>query len=349
MTLNRIRLGRTGYMVSRIGFGALPVQRLDPAEAVEVLRGAIRRGINFIDSANMYTDSEEKIGQALNGLPNNDDLVLATKTLARDAETAFSHVETSLKRLGKKFIHLYQLHAVNDFAHLEEVSAPGGALEGLKKAREKGYIENIGITGHRSDVLVKAIKTGAFATVQAPYNFIETEPAKELFPLARDLDVGIIVMKPLGGGMITEASISIKYILQQESAVPIPGFETIAEVEEVLEAARGPYQLRPEELLAVESIKNELGKRFCRRCNYCAPCPQGIHIPQAMILNTLLKRLGLKHFIFSWGKEALEKAETCVECGDCETRCPYNLPVREIIAGHVRQINGLLAEKGMDL
>lgn len=329
-------------MVSQVGFGALPIQRLSSHEAVEVLREAVRRGINFIDTAHGYSDSEQKVGEALRGL-NVDDVVLATKTPAKDAAGAFQHVETSLDRLGVDFIHIYQLHAVNTFEQLEQVLAPGGALEGLKKARDKGYIGYISITGHRADVLVAAIKSGEFATVQVPHNFIETEPERELFPLARELDVGIIIMKPMGGGMLNNATVSLKYILQHEGVVPIPGFESVAEVEEIIGIADGCHSLLTDDLQKIEAIKNELGKRFCRRCNYCAPCPQGIHIPQAMILNTLLKRLGLNHFISSWGKDVLEKAETCIKCGVCEPRCPYDLPIREIINGHVGKIRGLLA------
>lgn len=341
MVLQKVKLGRTGYRVSPIGFGALPIQRLSTDEAVELLRASIRLGLNFIDSANMYGDSEVMIGKALQGAAASE-IILATKSLARDAETIFQHVELSRTRMKSDFIHIYQLHAVNDSIHLQQVLAPGGALEGLKKARDKGWVGSIGITGHRVDVLIEALKTGEFATVQVPYNFIETEPEHELFPLARERGIGIIAMKPLGGGMLNDATISLKYILQQPQVIPIPGFESIGEVEEILEIAGGSFELLPVELQGLKAISAELGKRFCRRCNYCAPCPQEIQIPQAMILNTLLKRLGTQHFITGWGKDALEKSATCTQCGACLPRCPYRLPIPEIIAGHVRDIRNVL-------
>lgn len=344
MTVVKERLGRSGFEVSRIGFGALPIQRLSEAEAVALLRGALRLGVNFIDTANAYGDSEAKIGMALHGL-NRDDVILATKTLARDAETILKHVVLSRTRMGVERIHLYQLHAVNDFAELEKVMAPGGAFAALQRAQELGWIDQIGITGHRVDVLIAALKSDRFATVQVPYNFIETEAEKELFPLARKLDVGIVVMKPLGGGMLNSAAISLKYILQQDQAIPIPGFETLAEIEEILAITAGGYELSAAEQGGMEAIREELGLRFCRRCNYCAPCPQRIQIPQAMILNTILKRIGLQHFITGWGKEALEKAATCTACGACAPRCPYHLPISDIIAGHVREIRALLAQR----
>ncbi|KAF0219091.1 MAG: aldo/keto [Geobacteraceae bacterium] len=345
MTVRKVKLGRTGYTVSVIGFGALPIQRLGTTEAISVLRHAMIRGINFIDTAHGYSNSEEKIGGALQR--GGDEIILATKTPARDAETALRHVDTSLARMGVDFIHIYQLHAVNGAADLAQVLAPGGALEGLKRAREMGKIGHIGITGHRPDALAEALRTGEFATVQVPYNFIETEPERELFPLAGALDVGIIIMKPLGGGMLNNATISLKYILQQPGVVPIPGFETVEEVDEILAIADGCYRLHPGEKEELEAIKGELGRRFCRRCNYCAPCPQGIHIPQAMILHTLLKRLGTKHFTAGWGKDALEKAETCIGCGACEPRCPYELAIPEIINGNVRHVRGELGAAGL--
>lgn len=341
MSVVRERLGRSGFAVSRIGFGALPLQRLPEAEAIELLRGALRLGVNFIDTANAYSDSEAKIGRALHGL-KSDDVILATKTLARDAETILKHVELSRTRMGVERIHLFQLHAVNDFDQLEEVLAPGGAFAALQQAQERGWIDQIGITGHRVDVLIEAVKSDRFATIQVPYNFIETEAEKELFPLARQHDVGIIVMKPLGGGMLNSAAISLKYILQQDRAIPIPGFESLAEIEEILAISAGAYELSTAEQIVLVAIREELGLRFCRRCNYCSPCPQGIQIPQAMILNTILKRLGLQHFITGWGKEALEKAEICSACNACAPRCPYHLPISEIIAGHVREIRALL-------
>lgn len=344
MSVSRVKLGRTGYLVSLIGFGALPIQRLSMDEAVTVLSEAIRRGVNFIDTAHGYSDSEEKIGRTLPRV-ERDELILATKTPARDATTALKHVEKSLDRMGVEHIHLCQLHAVNDGEALEQVLGPGGALEGLKRAQDAGKVGHIGITGHRPDVLTEALKSGEFATVQVPYNFIETEPEKELFPLARALDVGIIIMKPLGGGMITNAAVSLKHILRQPGVVPIPGFESVAEVEEILAVAAGPHRLTAGEKREMKKIRAALGPRFCRRCNYCAPCPQGIQIPQAMILNTMLRRLGVNHFASGWGKDALEKAETCIGCGACEPRCPYSLPIPEIIDGNARQVREALAQR----
>jgi len=343
MALASVRLGKTGYQVSRISFGALPIQKISTEASTELLRTALRSGITYIDTAIGYGDSEEKIGLALQGV-DRDGVILATKSMARDSAGIQAHVALSRQRMRVEKIHNYQLHAINDFQLLEQVLAPGGALEGLQRARDRGEIEHISITGHRPDVLMQALKTGEFATVQAPYNFIELAAANELFPLARQLDVGMVIMKPLGGGLLAKARLAIGFILQQlPDAVQIPGYETLPEMEEILAIDAAGQPLDSAELAAIEEIKAELGTSFCRRCNYCAPCPEGIYIPTGMIMHTLVKRAGLNFFLNSWGKDALAKVATCRECGACEPRCPYELPIREILRRNVHLVRGFIA------
>jgi uncharacterized protein len=344
MPATTIRLGRTGYQVPRISFGALPIQKLQCEEAVTLLRHAINNGVIFIDSAIGYGDSEEKIGLALQAGVDRDAVILATKSMARDAEGIQAHVKLSLKRTGLERIQIYQMHAINSFELLEQVTAPGGALEGLKRARDAGRIEHISITGHRIDVLLEALKSGEYATVQAPYNFIENEAEQELIPLARRMDAGFLVMKPMGGGLLRSARLSIGYILQHTpDAVLIPGYENIAELDEIRAIDRDFTQLSTDEFQALDQIREELGRNFCHRCNYCAPCPQDINIPMGMIMHTLLKRAGTGFFKREAGIEALSRAESCILCGVCEPRCPYDLPIREILARNVTIVKKALA------
>jgi uncharacterized protein len=341
-----VRLGRTGYLVPRISFGALPIQKLTTDDAVKLLRHAVNNGVTFIDTAIGYSDSEEKIGLALREGVDRDAVILATKSLARDAAGIQAHVELSRRRTGLERIHIYQMHAINSFELLEQVTAPGGALDGLKRARDAGWIEHISITGHRVDVLIEALKSGEYATVQAPYNFIENEAERELIPLAREQDAGFLVMKPMGGGMLQSARLSVGYILQNTpDAVLIPGYESIAELDEIRAIDRAFTPLSSDEFKAMEQIREELGRNFCRRCNYCAPCPQEINIPMGMIMHTLLKRAGSGFFHREAGSDALSRAETCIRCGVCEPRCPYNLPIREILTRNVNCVKTALAKE----
>jgi predicted aldo/keto reductase-like oxidoreductase len=339
-----VRLGRTGYQVPRISFGALPLQKLSHVDAVKLLRHALSSGVTFIDSAIGYGDSEEKIGAALTEGVDRDALILATKSMARNAAGIQAHVDVSLKRTGMERIHIYQMHAINSFELLEEVTRPGGALEGLKRARDAGKIDHIAITGHRIDVLLEALRSGEYATVQAPYNFIENEAENELIPLARQVDAGFLVMKPMGGGLLRSARLSIGYILQNTpDAVLIPGYETIAELEEIRGIDSGFTPLTVDEQRELEQIREELGRNFCRRCNYCAPCPQDINIPMGMIMHTLVKRAGVGFFQRETGREALTRTGTCLKCGACEPRCPYNLPIRDILVRNFAAVKAALA------
>lgn len=327
-SMRKIPLGNTGYKVYRIGFGGIPIAQLEYNEAVKVVRGCLDMDVNFIDTAVAYGDSEVKIGEAVSG----HEVILATKSQSRDAAGMVKDVKASLSRMKADFIHLYQLHAVNDTETLNSVMAKGGALDALKKMKRKGCIGAIGITGHRADVLVDALNTGEFETVQVPYNFIETEPDDELFPLARRLGIGIIAMKPFGGGILENASLSIKYILKQKNVVPIPGIEKIEEMQEICRIEHGSITLSRIEKEQILKISKELGKNFCRRCGYCMPCPQDIPIVKAMNARLFIKRLGIKFFLDSLGGEFAGRIKTCTKCGQCELRCPYNLPIRSIIA-----------------
>lgn len=340
--MKRILLGNTDYQVSQIGFGGIPIARLDHDEAVQVVRGCLDQGVNFIDTAVVYGDSEIKIAEAISGY----DVILATKSQSRDSAGMEKDVKASLSRMKVDFIHLYQLHAVNDPETLKIVMKKGGALNALKKMKKKGFIGAIGITGHRSDVLVDALNTGEFETVQVPYNFIEKEPEKELFPLAKRHRIGIIAMKPFGGGVLENANLSIGYILKQKNVVPIPGIEKIDEMKEICSIADGSTTLSAAEKKQISKISKELGKNFCRRCGYCMPCPQGIQIVPAMNAKMNINKLGAEFFRDTFGSEFIERLKTCTECGHCELRCPYNLPIRSTIAGNAEYLESIILQSG---
>jgi predicted aldo/keto reductase-like oxidoreductase len=336
------RLGKTELQVSRIGFGGIPIQRLTEAEAIRVIQRCLDLGVTFIDTATGYTTSEERIGKALAAagvrLPDGrqrEQIVLATKTPARDRATAMEHLELSLKRLQVDVIDLWQLHNVSTFEALDQVLAPGGALEAAQQAVQAGKVRHVGISSHSLDVALKAVPLGHFETVQFPFNFVTSEPADSLLPLARQHDVGFIAMKPLGGGLLSDANLCIKYLLQFDDVVPDPGIQRIEEIEEIAAIVSGPWQVTPEEWQAIERIRAEVGTRFCRRCGYCEPCPEGVRISTVMNLQSFWKRMPAERLTTGWFPEAVECARNCIECGDCEAKCPYHLPIRAMIAENI--------------
>ena len=333
--LEKLRLGKTNLLVSRLGFGGIPIQRLNEADAVAVVKRCLDLGITFLDTANAYTTSEERIGKAIAG--QREGLVLATKSLSRKRKGVEKHLNLSLVRLNVKYIDLYQFHGISDKASLDMVLAPDGPMSVVEKARNDGLVKHIGITSHQIDVAKEAVKSGRFETIMFPFNFVTAEAADELIPLAKKHNVGFIVMKPLSGGMIDNAKIAFKYLFQFPDILTIVGIEKAAEIEEIVKILEGPKTITAAEKKQMQKLKDELGTKFCHRCDYCQPCSQGIMISNVMMYPSLVRRLPPEH-LFSglWG-QIVEKAADCTECGECEERCPYHLPIRELLAEHVKQ------------
>jgi predicted aldo/keto reductase-like oxidoreductase len=324
------QLGRTGLNVSVIGFGGIPIQRVSDEQATAVLQRALDKGINFFDTARGYTDSEAKLGRALKN--SRQKVIIATKSMARTKEAMTADIKKSLAALGMDYIDLYQLHNVKDRAALEQVFKPDGALVALKEAKKAGVVKHIGITGHIRSYLIEALQSGELETVQFPFNAVEAAGAEVLFEQARQADAGIIVMKPLAGGAIRNINYALRFILEYNVSTVIPGMDSTAQVDENAMAGDEMLPLSAEEKKVLEEKAGALGATFCRRCEYCQPCPQGIDIPTVFLLDGYYTRYGLK----DWARERYwtlpNKADACVECGECEEKCPYSLPIRRMLA-----------------
>lgn len=335
-------LGKTGLKVSRVGFGGIPIQRLNDEDAVAVVKRCLELGVTYLDTANAYSTSEARIGKALEGWTGH--VVLSTKTQSRVADGVAAHLAQSLKMLQVECIDLYQFHNVSTFPDLEKVVAPGGPYDVIRKAMRDGTVRHVGITCHQIDVAKEAVKSGRFETVMYPFNFIVHEPGEELLALAAERGVGFIAMKPFAGGMIDNATLAIKYLLQFPNVVPIPGYERIAEAEQVVRIAESSWQLTAEEQSEIERIRKETSNRFCRRCDYCQPCTAGIAISNVMSFPTMVKRMPRHHVVSGWVADAVEKVAGCTDCGKCEERCPYHLPIREMISENLANYRRLKAE-----
>ena len=327
--MKKVRFGKTGLMVSEIAFGAIPIQRLSKQDAVDVIRGAINLGINFIDTANGYSDSEEKIGEAIRDMPRGD-LIIASKSGAQDKKTFLEHVDLSLKRLGTDYIDLYQHHGVSSAAGYDAVFSEGGAFEGMTEAVRAGKIRFPAFSSHNIPISLKIMREGKFDAVQLPFNFVDDDAAKEAIPLAKELDMGFIAMKPFGGGLLDNAKLTVKYLAQFDSIVPDPGIEKLAEMEEIVQIVQSGEKFSEEDAAAIEKIRQEMQGRWCHRCDYCQPCPQ--RIPLSMVLNIegLIKRMPFSRAKVM-GIPAMDAARTCTACRACVKRCPYDLDVPELL------------------
>jgi len=324
------RFGKTGMNVSLIGFGGIPIQRGSSEAAKEAILAAYENGVNFIDTARGYSVSEEYIGAALEGI--REKFYVATKAPSMGYENMKAAIETSLKNLRTDYIDLYQLHNVKNVEALEAALKEDGAYRALKEAQAEGKIRHIGITSHIKDTLIYAIKEHAdlFSTIMYPYNIVETE-GEDLFRLAKEADMGTMAMKPMGGGNLSDAKLALRFIVQNPNIdVALVG---IGDKKDALEDTQLDLSaLTEEEIAKCKAIREELGTEFCRRCNYCAPCTVGIDIPTNFTFHNYLKNYDLA----TWAKERYAampvRADSCIGCGVCETRCPYELKIREKLA-----------------
>lgn len=319
-------LGKTGLKISRMGFGGIPIQKIDEEGTRKLLHEMMEKGVNYIDSARGYTVSEQYIGYGLEGI--RDKFVLATKSMSRTKEAMAADIETSLGNFCTDYIDLYQVHNPS-MEQLDQVIGEGGALEALMEAKAAGKIGHIGLTAHSTAVFERALGLDWVETIMFPYNIVEQQGA-ELIHKCAEKNIGFIDMKPLAGGAIEDATLALRYVCSNpDVTVVIPGMAEVRELEQNLAACSNTEPLTDEELKAMDKVREQLGTDFCRRCNYCAPCTVGINIPSVFLFAGYLQRYDLA----DWAKDRYStlkvKASACIGCGKCEPRCPYHLPIRE--------------------
>ncbi|MHA2024819.1 MAG: aldo/keto reductase [Candidatus Thorarchaeota archaeon] len=334
-----MRLGKTGLEVSRVGIGGIPILRLPEKQAIDVIKYALDLGVTFLDTANAYTSSktssEELIGKGVAG--RRDKVVIATKAGGRTKKDALKDIQTSLKRLDTDYIDIWQFHSVNKDDY-PRIMSSGGGMEGAKEALDSGTIRHIGFSSHSIDTSLKMVKSGDFETVQFPINFVNNEAVEKLVPLTKKMDMGFIGMKPFAGGNLRHADLAIKYLLQFENVLPDPGVKSFQEIKEIVDIVDGPWDLSSSDEKRMQDIREELGTRFCRWCAYCEPCPNEVSISWLMNVR-LVHSYGDRYF--NNAAQAVGTAGNCVRCGECETKCPYELPIMETITANAEWFKNL--------
>lgn len=328
--MNYVQLGRTGLKCAAVSFGGIPIQRSDAANTCAVVDALEKFGMNYIDTARGYTVSEEYLGAALEG--RRDKFILATKSMSRDYESMKRDIGVSLGNLRTDYIDVYQIHNLPE-AEIDKVFGEGGAWEALKEAKAAGKIGHLGVTAHNVDALKKMIELHGdkIETVMFPYNIVEIH-GHEVLKKAKEMGIGTIAMKPMAGGNLDDWNLALRFIAASGVIdISIPGMGSPEEADRNAEAAEHFSPLTQEELAECDRIRKELGNEFCRRCNYCAPCPNGISIPNCFLMANYARKYGLA----DWAKARYDAmqyhAGSCVQCGACEKRCPYNLPIRDML------------------
>lgn len=333
--METIILGSTGIAATRSGFGALPIQRLSKEEAARLLVLAYEGGINFFDTANAYTDSEEKIGLALSSVRKN--IFLATKTGSSTPDQFWKHLELSLTRMKTDYIDIYQFHNPSSMPSDEMLSC-------MVKAKAQGMIRHIGVTAHRLDTALAEIESGAFETMQFPLSALSSEKDLDLVRLCKEKNMGVIGMKGLAGGLLTSAAPSMAYLRRFDNLVPIWGIQRESELQEVLELEKNPPTLDEAMMARIEKDRRELAGDFCRGCGYCLPCPAGIPINNAARMPQLLRRSPYAGYLTDEWAEQMERINNCINCRACAKRCPYELDTPKLLRAALADYRQFRAE-----
>lgn len=318
--MQKVILGRTGITVSKNGFGALPIQRIPEKEAVYLLLRAFDNGINYYDTARMYTDSEEKMGKAFSGI--RDRIIISTKTGAQDEEGFWKDLDMSLSKLGTDYIDIYQFHNPSFCPRSGDES---GLYDAMLRAKEQGKIRFIGITNHRISVAEEAVESGLYDTVQFPFSYLAGEPERRIVEACKERNLGFIAMKALSGGLITNSALAYAYMAQFEHVAPIWGIQKESELDEFLSYQDNPPVMTSKMEAEIEKEKKTLAGDFCRGCGYCMPCPAGIEINNSARMSLLLRRSPKEGYLQKEWQDKMARIDDCIHCNQCRNKCPYGL------------------------
>ena len=320
------KLGKSGLEVSKIGFGSIPINRIDADRAAKVIIRAFELGIDWIDTAEGSMDSEAKIGIALQQIKRKN-IRIFTKSVKKNPEDLKAAIEQSLERMGIDYIDVFQFHNPSDPDEWAKM-LQNGCLELLKNLQQEGIVKYIGASAHKKDMALQLIDQPEIEVIQFPFNFVMVDHSIKVLEKACSKEVGFIAMKPFGGGLLYDPVACIKFQMKYPHLVTDPGFEKEQEVEQVVEIVEKDEPLTLQDQNRIEKISNEMGRWFCRRCGYCQPCPQGVPISQLLIIESLAKRISANKVVETF-RDVVKEIENCTKCGKCAKRCPYELPVPE--------------------
>ena len=338
--MRNITLGKTGITVPQNAFGCLPIQRVSVEAAVKLLRRAYDGGMRFFDTARAYTDSEIKVGEAFDGM--RDKVFIASKTMATTPEKFKSDLETSLKNLRTDYLDLFQFHCV------EQCYRPGdgtGMYEAMLEAKEAGKIRHIGITAHKIGIAEEIVESGLYETLQFPFSYLSGDREVKLVEACKKADMGFICMKAIAGGLITNAKAAAAFILQFDNALPIWGIQKEEELDQWLDLFENTPEMDKEISEFIENERKELAGEFCRGCGYCAPCTVDIEISTCARMSLMVRRAPSDTWLNEANQAKMKKIEDCVDCGLCMTRCPYELPIPELLRKNYEDYQNILSGK----
>lgn len=336
--MREVTLGSTGIKVNKNGFGALPIQRVTTEYAGMLLRKAYNAGITYFDTARMYSDSEEKMGKELADV--RDKIYIATKTAATTVEAFWSDLEKSLEMLKTDYIDVYQFHTPSFCPKPDDGT---GLYEAMLEAKEQGKIRHIGITNHRLDVALEAVESGLYETLQFPFCYLAVQRDIDLVNLCAEKNIGFIAMKGMSGGLINNSAASYAWLDQYDNVVPIWGVQQEWELDEFISYIDNPPSMTDEISEVIKRDREELVGNFCRACGYCMPCPVDIKINQCARMSQLIRRSPSENWLNESAQEMMMNIENCVDCGQCKSKCPYELDTPTLLKLNLKDYKKILS------
>ena len=335
----QVKLGNTGIVANKNGFGALPIQRIDKDSAVKLIHMALRGGVNFFDTARAYSDSEEKLGAAFAGIDRGS-YYLATKTAAKTGEQLRAELATSLNNLRTDYVDIYQMHCAPKCFRPEDAD---GVYAAALEAKKEGKIKHIGITAHLLNVAQEAVESGLYETLQFPFAYISGEKEITLVKQCADAGMGFLGMKGLAGGLLTNSKLCYWFACQYESVLPLWGVQKESELAEFLSYQDNPPVMDDEMKAVYEKDLIELSGDFCRGCGYCMPCPKGIQINNCARISQLLRRSPSKNWLSEEWQANMAKIKECIHCNQCASKCPYGLDTPKLLEKNLEDYENVVA------
>ena len=336
--MKNVRIGKTGIISDKNGFGALPIQRISVEEAVKLVKKAYNAGFTFFDTARAYTDSEIKLGEAFDGI--RDKVFIASKTQAQNGEDLKKDLDTTLKNLRCEYLDLYQFH---NPAFCPKPGDGTGLYEAAEEAKKAGKIRHIGITNHRLAVAKEAIESGLYETLQFPFSYLSGEQEIELVNMCKEADMGFIAMKALAGGLINNSAAAYAFLDRFDNVLPIWGVQRESELDEFISYIGNPPVMTDELSAVIEKDRQELSGEFCRGCGYCMPCPVGIEINNCARMSLMIRRAPSEAQLTPEMQAKMKKIEDCLHCGQCKEKCPYGLDTPTLLEKNYEDYKRILA------